>query len=303
MDSGTLKRLTEDTAESLGIIRAAVCAVFFFSMLLTSFENLGRLPVTLMRPLGAMRYFSWDFYDLLLTPHAMNVFKCVLLFFLLAAMLGIYTQISVAVSAVLVVFYQGLVRSFGHFNHDEMIAVYFLCILAFVPCGRAFSIDAWRKKNKGQRLIPSPSFIYGYPILLMQILLAWVYFGSAMIKLRVGRSYFSDANNLPVLSIIHSLDNLHDTEFRLAFYLPDYKYYILPLVILTVVWELIFPLAVVWRRSRPVILGFGLVFHILTLFVMNISFPYQMLMYLVFIDWRKLAAPVKRKIQDRKAQS
>lgn len=301
MDSRTLKSLTENTAESLGIIRAAICAVFFFSMLLTSFGNLGQLPATLMRPLGAMRYFSWDFYDLLLTPRAMNVFKFIMLFFLLAAMIGIYTQISVAVSAILAVFYQGLVRSFGHFNHDEMIAVYFLCILVFTPCGRAFSIDAWRKKREPQ-FASTPSFIYGYPILLMQILLSWVYFSSAMIKLRTSRSIFFNADNLPVLSIIHSLDNLHDTEFRLAFYLPEYKYYILPLLILIFIWELLFPLAVIWRRSRPVILGFGLVFHILTLFVMNISFPYQMLMYLVFIDWNKSTAWVKRKIQDRKTQ-
>lgn len=302
MDSGTLKRLTEDTAESLGIIRAAVCAVFFFSLMLTSFGNLGRLPITVMRPIGVMRYFSWDFYDLLLTPHAMNIFKFIVMFFLLAAMIGIYTQISVAVSAILVIFYQGLVRSFGHFNHDEMIAVYFLCILAFTPCGRAFSIDAWRK-NRNHQSVLLPSFIYGYPILLMQILLSWVYFSSALVKLRAGRAFFSNADNLPVLSIIHSLDNLHDTEFRLAFYLPEYKYYVLPLVILTVIWELAFPLAVVWRRARPVILIFGIIFHILTLFVMNITFPYQTLMYLVFIDWKKLAAMIKRKIQDRKTQS
>jgi hypothetical protein len=56
----------------------------------------------------------------------------------------------------LVLFYQGLLRSFGHFNHDEMIAVYFMVVLAFTPCGDAFSLDSRFAKTKTQR----PAFAY-----------------------------------------------------------------------------------------------------------------------------------------------
>ncbi len=61
--------------------------------------------------------------------------------------------------------------------------------------------------------------------------MAWVYFSSALIKLRVaGLSYFSP-DNLPALAIMHSLDNLHDTQFRFAFWLPAIRqYFHLPLV-------------------------------------------------------------------------
>ena len=65
------------------------------------------------------------------------------------------TVISTKTSLLLVVFYQGLLRSFGHFNHDEMIAVYFLVVLAFTPCGDEFSIDSWleeRQNSNGPRL-------------------------------------------------------------------------------------------------------------------------------------------------------
>ena len=123
--------------------------------------------------------------------------------------------------------------------------------------------------------------------------MAWVYFSSALIKLRVaGLSYFS-ADNLPALAIMHSLDNLHDTQFRFAFWLPAIRQYLPVAVGLVLLWELLFPLAVFWKRVRWYFLGIGLVFHLSTLFLMNIFFPYQLAMYLVFVDWPRLTARLR----------
>ena len=61
---------------------------------------------------------------------------------------GFLTVVSTKTSLLLVLFYQGLLRSFGHFNHDEMLAVYCLAVLAFTPCGDAFSLDSWRRKRE-----------------------------------------------------------------------------------------------------------------------------------------------------------
>ncbi len=165
-----------------------------------------------------------------------------------------------------------------------MPAVYVLFVLAFTPCGDAFSFDSWRGKTR-----PQPSgFVYGYPILLMRVLLAWSYFSAALIKLRVaGLSYLS-ADNLSSLAIYHSLDNLHDTHFRLAFWLPQVGQYATAFVGLGVLWELLFPLAIFFRRARLIILSFGIIFHLGTLFFMNIFFPYHLAMYLVFVDWPPL---------------
>ena len=60
------------------------------------------------------------------------------------------------------------------------------------------------------------------------------------------------------------------------------------LLTLAIVWELSFPLAIFVKRLRvPILLG-GVVFHLGTLFFMNIFFPYHLAMYLVFIDWDRL---------------
>lgn len=267
------------------MVRAAVSSVFLIAVLNTSFSNLGHLPATVLRPTGIMQLLSWRFYDQLLTPQGMTILKWTMVLSLSLSTIGYLTPLTTKTSALLVLFYQGLLRSFGHFNHDEMLSVYYLTVLAFTPCGDGFSVDCL----PGRRA-KKPEFAYGFPILLMWLLMAWVYFSSALIKLRVaGLSYFGD-DNLPALAIMHSLDNLHDTQFRFAFWLPTIRQYLPVAVGFVFLWELLFPLAVFWKRVRWYFLGIGLVFHLSTLFLMNIFFPYQLAMYLVFVDWPRITA-------------
>ncbi|MCM3869329.1 MAG: hypothetical protein ND895_01360, partial [Pyrinomonadaceae bacterium] len=285
MASGTLSRLVPSTAAALGMVRAAVSGVFLIAILNTSFSDLGHLPATILRPAGIMKLLPWRFYDQLLTPQGMTILKWTMVLSLSLSTIGYLTPLTTKTSAVMVLFYQGLLRSLGHFNHDEMLGVYYLIILAFTPCGDGFSVDSL----PGSRT-KRAAFAYSFPILLMWLLMAWVYSSSALIKLRVaGLNYFS-ADNLPALAIVHSLDNLHDTQFRFAFRLPAVRQFLPFGVGLVLLWELLFPLAVFWRRVRWYFLGFGVVFHLSTLFLMNIFFPYQLALYLVFVDWPRFSA-------------
>lgn len=292
MAQGLVNRLVPATALSLGVCRAVVHGTFLIAVLTTSFSALGELPVTILRPTGAMKLVPWGFFDRLLTPGGMVALKVVMLLVLAFGCAGLFTSVSTKLALLLVLFYQGLVRSFGHFNHDEMIAVYYLAVLAFTPCGDGFSLDQSLRKKSQSR----PAFVYSYPILLLWCLMAWVYFSSALIKLRVAGLAYLAPDNLPVLSIFHSLDNLHDTQFKLAFLLPQFRSYLPFAVGVVLLWELVFPVAIFSRRLRWWILGFGVVFHVATLFLMNIFFPYQLAMYLVFVNWEKVGAyiPPKR---------
>src|SRR5205823_5383508 len=143
-------------------------------------------------PQGVMQILPWRFYDALLTPRGMLIFKCGLIASLMAATLGYLTSVTTKSAALLFLFFEGLVRSFGHFNHDEMPVVYILIVLAFTPCGDAFSLD----NVFGRTHKHAGSFAYGYPILLMRLLLAWSYFSSAIIKLRVAGLGYFNADNL-----------------------------------------------------------------------------------------------------------
>ena len=276
--------------DALGVIRAAFCGFVLLQMLLTDFTAFSLLPTTVMRPIGAMQLLSWRFYDAIMTPRGMLILKVLLVVSLLSASLGLSTSIATKSAALLFLFYEGLVRSFGHFNHDEMIGVYILVVLAFTPCGDAFSLD-----RRWQRVRPRrPGIAYGYPILLMRILVAWSYVSSALIKMRVsGLRYFSP-DNLPVVSIWHSLDNLHESQHRLAFWLPNIRGITGAIVVVALLWEIAFPLAIFSKLARRIILPFGIVFHVFIIFFMNISFPYHIAAYLVFIDWPWVASRTAR---------
>ncbi len=281
MASGIVNRIVPSSAFALGVARVVVHGTFLVSVLITSFLALGRLPVTVLRPMGVMKFLPWSFYDRLLTPAGMIVLEIAMIVSLVLSTAGLFTVVSTKTSFLLVLFYQGLVRSFGHFNHDEMLAVYCLAVLAFTPCGDEFSLDQRRRKK--QKVLPV--FAYAYPILLMQLLMAWVYFSSALIKLRAGGLSYLNPDNLPSLAIYHSLDNLHDSAFRLAFWLPHIRAYVPVLMALVLLWEFFFPLAVFFPRLRWLILGGGIVFHLSTLFFMNVFFPHQLALYLLFVNW------------------
>jgi hypothetical protein len=285
---GIVNRVVPASPFALGVVRFVVHGLFLFDAVFTSYSALASLPPTILRPTGVMKLLPWSFYDSLQTHGGMLTLKTLMVVSLLLSTAGFLTFISTKASLLLVLFYQGLLRSFGHFNHDEMIAIYFMVVLTFAPCGDAFSIDNRLGRTKQQR----PAFAYAYPILLMQLLLAWVYFSSALIKIRVAGWKYLSPDNLPALAIFHSLDNLHDTAFRGAFWLPQVREYLPYFVGLILIWELLFPLAVLFRRLRWVILGIGFVFHVSTLFLMNIFFPHQLLMYVVFINWDRRRKPI-----------
>ena len=290
MESRTLRKLVPTDAVSLGMIRAVVCTFVLLEVLVTDFMDLGRLPTTIMRPTGIMQILPWGFYDALVTPPGMLALKSLLTLSLAAAGAGLFTTVSSKSAALLFLFYQGLVRSFGHFNHDEMPIVYILICLAVAPCGDAFSLDEWLGRVR-QR---PGDIVYGYPILLMRCLLAWSYFSSALIKLRVSGLGYFNPDNLPSVAITHSLDNLHNTHFRLAFWLPNVRGITTTIAVLLVfLWELLFPLAIVSRMARRIILPLGLLFHLLIMLFMNLSFPYHVAAYSVFIDWPRLAQRVR----------
>jgi hypothetical protein len=279
------------TAAALGAVRALVHGFFLVSIAATSFRALGRLPVTIMHPPGAMEYLSWKLYDRLLTPGGMTALQWLLLVSLALSTVGCWTGLTAKTSAALVIFYQGILRSFGHFNHDEMVALYCLGVLAFSPCGDAFSIDRLRRAPPAR-----PGFAYGYPIFLMQLVMAWAYCTAGVLKLRLSGPAYFDPDNLPTLAIRHSLDNLHDTEFKWALELPAVRRFLPAALGVALAWEVTFPLAVFFRRLRWPFLAFGLVFHLSTMLLMNITFPVQVAMYVVFVDWPAVGRWCRRRL-------
>jgi hypothetical protein len=87
---------------------------------------------------------------------------------------------------------------------------------------------------------------------------------------------------------------LHDTQFRVAFWLPRFREYTPIALGAATLWELTFPLALFWTKVRWWYLGLGVLFHFASMVTMNIFFPNQLAMYLIFVDWPAVLEHVKR---------
>ena len=118
--------------------------------------------------------------------------------------------------------------------------------------------------------------------------MAWAYFSAGLLKLRLGGiSYF---DSLTTYAIQHSLDNLHDTQFKIAFLMPQFQELIPVATAVALGWEILFPLSLIFRSLLPWFLCSGLMFHVGTMLIMNITFPNQVAMYMVFVNWPSVFA-------------
>ncbi len=280
MASTTVRSLEESPAAQLAAIRAGVHGVFLAVVWHDSFSALTAMPTTLLRPAGIMEYLSWKFYDRLLTPNGMVAFKLALLISLFMSTVGWWTWVTTKSSALLVVLYEGLLHSLGGNGQNEMAAVTVLILLAFLPCGDAFSLDAL-----GGGPVSRPRSAYRYPVALARVLVAWVYVSNGLLILRLGGRRFFDADNLPAQFVAASLGNLNDTRFRAAFWLIPYRHYVPPVLLAVVVWAILFPLGYFWRPTRRWFLAFGVLVHAGILLLFNKVYLVQMAMFLVFFDW------------------
>jgi predicted DCC family thiol-disulfide oxidoreductase YuxK len=289
MASPTGSSLEKNPAAQLAAIRAGVHGVFLALVLHDSFYALAVMPATLLRPVGIMQYLSWTFYDCLLTSDGMLAFKMALLISLFMSTVGWWTWVTAKSSALLVVLYEGVLNSLGGSSQNEMAAVTVLVLLAFLPCGDAFSLDALA----GPRM-SRPRSAYRYPVALTRVLVAWVYVSNALLILRLSGRRFFDSDNLPAQFIAASLGNLNDTHFRVAFWLAQYRHYVPPVLMVVVAWAILFPLGYFWEPTRRWFLAMGVLVHVGVMLLFNKVYLVQMAMFFVFLDWVAIGSQVRR---------
>jgi predicted DCC family thiol-disulfide oxidoreductase YuxK len=288
MASTTVGSLEQNPAAELAAIRVGVHGLFLAVVWHDSFSALAVMPTTLMRLPGIMQYVGWRFLDRLLTSEGMFVFKLALLISLLMGTLGWWTWATTKSSALLMVLYEGLLQSYGGASQNEMAAVTVLILLAFLPCGDTFSVDAIAGPP-----VARPRSAYRYPVALARVLVAWVYVSNGLLILRFSGWRFFDADNLPAQFVAASLGNLNETHFRVAFSLIPYRHYVPPLLAAVVAWAILFPLGYFWKRTRHLFLAMGVLVHIGVALLFNKIYFVQMAMFLVFFDWVAIGSRVR----------
>lgn len=182
---------------------------------------------------------------------------------------------------------------------DRVLRIATLSLL-FVPCGAAWSVDAWLKARRtgvvASALVPMLSHR------LIQAQWMIIYGATGLEKLR-GASWHSGDALYYALSLrtFQRFPALTDTLLAL---LPV-QVCLKLLTWLTLGWELLFPLMVLWRPTRTLALWVGLLIHVgIALTMMVGSFSYAMVWgYLAFMGpgWAAVLATRLRGARSRGA--
>jgi hypothetical protein len=168
--------------------------------------------------------------------------------------IGLFTRLSTAGAFVLGAYLLGLPHNFGKIHHYDAFIVLILGILALSRCGDAWSVDHLRRRGAGaeQNLERREATgTYTWPIRMIWVVLACVFFAAGVAKLRYSGLAWITSDNMARLLVLHAY--VIANADPVTYWGPALVAHpVVPHVIAasTVIIELAYPLALVSRVAR-----------------------------------------------------
>lgn len=258
--------------------------IVFLSLFIISHNNpfdiiwLNSLPTTLFEPLkGSIITNSFNSLALQLIKYIFNIF-CIF------SIVGFKTPISkiVTVFASFIMF--GYCQCFGKVFHMHHL-IWFATILCFSRSDSLLSIDNYLDKKSYQHINKNEcTFIIRVSTLLMGV----IYFFPGFWKFwSCGVSWC--LNNNVLLHTIQSLSRKPTFEPIIT---PEYFAYVNNLGgLYTITFELLFIFLIFNSRFRLLAGFLGLIFHLMTILTMGVSFWYLLICYILFFEFNNSSIP------------
>jgi uncharacterized membrane protein YphA (DoxX/SURF4 family) len=194
-------------------------------------------------------------------------------------LLGIATRFS-AVMAWLISISFGNLNSYLD-NAGDTIRLILLFYVMVSPCGVVWSVDALLRRRAG------PVYVYPWPIRLLFVQMIFIYFMNGMYKL-FGPSWRDGYSLYYVLGYVELA-----RYSQMSVPLSDENYVRMTRLMTwsVVVWEVLFPLLVIWKWPRRLALFMGVMFHLGIFATMELAcfVPYALCMYVPLLPWEKLS--------------
>ena len=221
---------TRDVSAWSEVSRAFWMPTFFFRIL--------RIPVLPRSAVGSLQTL-WK---------VMLAFSCV----------GLFTRPSTLTAFVLGSYLLGLPHNFGKVHHGNALLVFIQGILALSRCGDAWSIDRLhrtvRRRGDGATHAAAATGEYTWPIRLVQLLISLAFFGAGVSKMRRSGLAWITSDNLAVLLVQRQYDASSTPSTSWGPFVARYGRVCRLLAAATVAIELSYPLALVRREARWIVL-------------------------------------------------
>jgi hypothetical protein len=217
---------------------------------------------------------------------------------LVAASLGVLTRTSITVALVLGFYLLGLPHCFGKVHHYDALLIFIFAILAIGRPGDAYSVDRLWRARQGSADVVAPSGEYTWPIRAIWVVLALVFFGAGVSKVRTsGLAWiFSDGMAIYLVSAQYDFGNAVPLT-TLGLVLARHAWLCHALAGATVLLESSYPVALVSRRARALIVPGTLAMQLGLRVLLGPTFFAMMACNVFWIPWSRLLG----RDQDRSA--
>lgn len=208
---------------------------------------------------------------------------------LLLSFVGFVTRVSTVVAFVLGVYLIGVPYNFGKTDHMTALVVFVLGIMALSWSGDAWSIDALFRRKRGAAP-PPPSGEYRWPVRAVWVAMSVVFFAAGMAKLMQGGLAWVTSEHFQI-SLVQRFYDPNPPTVRLGLWLAAHPLLARTFAGVSLLGELLFPLALVSRRARAVLPPLLLAMQLGIGLLMNVWFYTFMFVYVFWVRWDRLLSP------------
>jgi hypothetical protein len=241
----------------------------------------------------------WAFAELGLRPASapvLAVLQALWKLALVGACLGVATRASLWLSFGLGFYLLGLPHNFGKIHHYDAILVFTFLIMACARCGDALTLDRWARRALTGRppAVAAPSGEYTWPVRLVWLLLALVFLGAGVSKLRTSGLAWIWSDTLAIFLVQHQYrygNAVPLTSLGLA--LAQHAWLCRLLAAGTVACELGYPLTLVSRWARRLLVPGALLLQLGIRIFLGPTFFDFMVCNVFWVPWDRLASRMR----------
>lgn len=281
------------TARDLGISRALFYAGILALSFTWDFRGWGEVSSAFWYPTAFFRWLHIPVF----APKVLGVLQVAWRFALGSAAAGFLTRLTSGVSFLLGFYLLGLAHNFGQIQHEDVLTVFILLILAASRCGDGFSLDAAiRRREPG-----ASSAEYGAPIVLARVMFAFLFFGAGIAKMRHSGVRWFTSDSLAHILVRHQYPvSSHFPWVAWGVALARHPFLCHALAFLTVAVELLFPLALFFRPARWVLVPSALGMLLTIRALMGPAFGQVLVCAVFWVPWGRLrpAVPLSKCCSD-----
>jgi hypothetical protein len=273
--------------EPVGAVDLGLSRAFFYGLALAYYlpqdwSEWGTVSTEFWMPTTLFKYLS---VPLLAAPHLVwvqRIFKTALLL----SAVGLWTRPAMIVSFFCGAYLLGLPHNFGQIQHFDTLPVLVFGILACSRAGDAFSIDAWRRTQRGTRKGVVSSGEYRWPVRTIWVTTSIIFFAAGFSKWRHSGLEWILSDNLGTLLVRHQY-HLSDGEPLTAWgpAIAAHPWAARGLAAIAIFTETLYPLALFSRRARAVLVPAGLGFLVGIRALMGPTFEAFVICNVFWVPW------------------